>query len=280
MTQSDSLLYSYCAYLNPAVPMNNRRIRSLLGAIFFIFFITPPVYAFATAPGIIERTGERVPLDAPFRDESGKTVTLGELMQGPAVLSFAYFGCKDQCNTVLSNLANTLGRTDTDPGKDFLVLTVSFDEQDSPEDAAYKKKNYMLAAQRPIDQGAWRFLTGGKASIEALTGSVGYSFRKTEKGYDHPAALAVLSPDGRIIRYIYGNSYLPADIEMALLEASEGRITASIKKAILFCFSEEPGARAYFVSALRAVGVGTLVFAAGLFIYLAASGRSGKKDPR
>ena len=220
-----------------------------------------------------------MPLEAAFRDESGKSVALGNLLEGPTVLSFAYFGCKDQCNTVLANLANTLGRTNGTPGKDFLVLTVSFDERDTPQDAAYKKRNYMPAVQRPMTDGAWRFLTGDRASIEALTGAVGFGFRKTEKGFDHAAALAVLSPDGRIIRYIYGNSYLPADIEMALLEASEGRITASIKKAILLCFSDEPGARAYFISTLRAVGVGTLVFAAGLFIYL-TSGRPGKKDPR
>lgn len=259
--------------------MNNRRLHSLLSVIFFIFLITPSIYAYEAAPGITEKTGERVPLDASFRDESGKSVTLGNLLEGPAILSFAYFGCKDQCNTVLSNLAGALGRTNGAPGKDFLVLTVSFDENDSPLDALNKKRNYMLAAQRPMSDGAWRFLTGDKTSVEALTGAVGYSFRKTEKGYDHPAALAVLSPDGRIIRYIYGNSYLPADIEMALLEASEGRITASIKKAILLCFSDEPGARAYFISVLRAVGVGTLAFAAGLFIYLTA-GKPGKKDPR
>lgn len=259
--------------------MNNRRINSLLVAIFFIFLITPSIYADEAAPGITEKTGGSVPLEAAFRDESGNSVTLGNLLDRPAILSFAYFGCKDQCNTVLSNLANTLGRTNGIPGKDFLVLTVSFDEHDSPLDALNKKRNYMLAAQRPMTDGAWRFLTGDRASIEALTGAVGYSFRKTEKGYDHPAALAVLSPDGRIIRYIYGNSYLPADIEMALLEASEGRITASIKKAILLCFSDEPGARAYFISVLRAVGVGTLVFAGGLFIYL-TSGKPGKKDPR
>jgi protein SCO1/2 len=258
---------------------NRRRIQSLLNVILFIFLITPAVYASGSAPGITEKTGESVPLDAVFKDESGKNVTLGDLLDRPAVLSFAYFGCKDQCNTVLSNLANSLGRTNRPPGQDFVVLTVSFDENDSPMNALNKKRNYMLAAQRPMTDTAWRFLTGDSASIEALTGAVGFGFRKTEKGFDHAAALAVLSPDGRIIRYIYGNSYLPADIEMALLEASEGRITASIKKAILLCFSDEPGARAYFISTLRAVGVGTLVFAAGLFIYL-TSGRPGKKDPR
>jgi protein SCO1/2 len=260
--------------------MKERRILSLLSAIFLILVIVPSIYAIEAAPEITERTGEVVPLEAVFRDESGRSVTLGAMLGKPAVLSFAYFGCKDQCNTVLSNLAYSLGRTGLAPGKDFLALTVSFNEADTPGDAAYKKKNYMKAAQRPMTDGAWRFLTGDKASIEALTGAVGFGFRKTEKGYDHPAALAVLSADGRIIRYIYGNSYVPADIEMALREASEGRVTASIKRAIVFCFSDEPGARAYVVSVLRGAGVATLVGAAALLIYLTASGRPGKKDPR
>jgi protein SCO1/2 len=259
--------------------MNERRIRSLLGAIFFIFFITSSACAIEAAPEITERTGEQVPLDAVFMDESGKSVALGEMLGKPAVLSFAYFGCKDQCNTVLSNLAYSLGKTGRVPGKDFLALTVSFNEQDTPADASYKKRNYMKAAMRPIGDGAWRFLTGGKSSIEALTGAAGFGFRKTANGYDHPAALMVLSSDGRIIRYIYGNSYVPADVEMALLEASEGRITASIKRAIVLCFSDEPGARAYVVGVLRTVGVTTLVGAAVLLIYLTASGRPGRKDP-
>lgn len=277
MTQTHSLIYLEM-YL-PRVPMNNRRIQSLLCAVLLIFSMTQFANG-AQAPGLTERTGEQVPLGVSFRDESGGSVTLGQLLTKPAVLSFAYFGCEDQCNTVLSNLASALGRTKGTPGEDFLVLTVSFDDQDTPEDAAYKKKNYTLAAGRRMGDGAWRFLTGGHDSIEALTAAAGFSFRKTEKGFDHPAALAVLSSDGRIIRYIYGNSYLPADIEMALLEASEGRVTASIKKAIRLCFSSEPGGRAYFVSVLRAAGVGTLVFAAIFFIYVTASNRPGKKDPR
>lgn len=239
-----------------------------------------PLYALEAAPGVIEKTGERVPLEALFTDETGKSVSLGALLGKPAILSFAYFSCKDQCNTVLSNLASALGRTASAPGEDFLVLTVSFDDEDTRKEAAYKKKNYMSAAGRPMDEGAWRFLTGQRASIEALTGAVGFGFRKTANGYDHPAALAVLSADGRIIRYVYGSSYLPADLEMALKEAGEGRITASIKKAARFCFSTEPGGRSYLASVLRVAGLSTIVAVAGLFIYLKGFGRSGKKDKR
>lgn len=235
--------------------------------------------SWAAAPGITEKPGETVPLDAAFRDESGNTVSIGSLMGKPAILSFAYFNCEDVCNTALSNIADTLGRMDSSPGKDFVVLTVSIDEADGPGDASYKKKNYTKAAGRQMDEGAWRFLTGERASIEAITGAVGFGFAKTEKGFDHPAALAILSSDGRIIRYIYGSSYLPADIEMALIEAREGRLAASIKRALVFCFSDEPGGRAYAKGVLKAAGVATLVFAAGLYIYLAASRKPWKKDP-
>lgn len=246
-------------------------------AVFYILLLAPQPCS--GEAGVIERPGEKVPLEAAFTDESGKPVTLGGLMGKPAVLSFAYFNCKDICNTALSNMAQMLGRIGSEPGKDFVVLTVSFDEADGPRDAAYKKRNYMLASGRPMDDGAWRFLTGNRSSIEAVTKAAGFEFAKTAKGFDHPAALAVLSADGRIIRYIYGSSYLPADIEMALLEAREGRISASIKKALAFCFSDEPGGRTYVKGVLKAVGVATLVFAAVLFIYLTASGRPGNKDP-
>ena len=260
--------------------IRKRHISGLICLIFFMLIQVPPLYALEAAPGVIERTGERVQLDALFIDETGKSVALGALLGKPAILSFAYFSCKDQCNTVLSNLASALGRMSSAPGEDFLVLTVSFDDEDTRKEAAYKKKNYMSAAGRPMDEGAWRFLTGQRASIEALTGAVGFAFRKTAHGYDHPAALAILSADGRIIRYVYGSSYLPADLEMALMEAREGRITASIKKAARFCFSSEPGGRSYLVSVLRVAGLSTLALVAGLFIYLKGFGRAGKKDKR
>ncbi len=259
--------------------MDNRRVKSLLFAFILAISITQQAYALEAPPGVTERTGQTLPLEAPFVDDNGEAVTLGGLIDRPTVLSFAYFGCTDQCNTVLSSLAAAIGRTGGRPGADYLVLTVSFDESDTPRDAAEKKRDYTLGAGRQMDGKAWRFLTGGKDSIAALAGAAGFSFRRTEKGFDHPAALAVLSPDGRITRYIYGNSYLPSDIEMAIEEAAEGRITASIKKALL-CFSSEPEGRANALRVLRAAGVATLVFAALFFIYVTSFKKPGKKDPR
>lgn len=260
--------------------MSCSRVQSLLFAFILAVSMTRYAYGLEAAPGVTERTGQTVPLGASFTDERGAAVTLGGLIDRPTVLSFAYFGCADQCNTVLASLARAVGRTGGQPGKDYLVLTISFDETDTPEDAAEKKKGYTLASGRPMDAAAWRFLTGGKDSIEALTGAAGFSFRRTGDGFDHPAALAVLSPEGRITRYIYGNSFVASDMEMALSEASEGRITASIKKSLLLCFSSEPEGRGAALTVLRAAGVATLVFAAVFFIYVTAFSKPGKRDPR
>lgn len=267
----------------------SRHVYGLVGLFLLIAALAQPLCASEQAPGVIEKTGDFLPLSAVFTDEAGKSVSLGALLGKPAVLSFAYFSCKDQCNTVLSNLASSLGRMTPVPGEDFQVLTVSFDNRDTRHEAAHKRKNYISAAGRPMTDGAWRFLTGADASIEALTNAVGFGFRKTADGYDHPAALAVVSADGRIIRYFYGSSFLPADLEMALIEAKEGRITASIKKAARFCFGGEPGGRALFTSVLRWAGISTLALAAGLYFYISVSnkpgrpgrpGRPGKKDRR
>lgn len=256
--------------------MKIKDMRILLAALFVLLAAS---WGLAGVPGITERTGEKVPLEAPFVDSSGAPTTLGAVMEGPAILSFAYFGCEDICSTALSNLAGTLGRTTTPPGEGFTVITVSIDDNDGPAEALGKKKNFVKATGRAIGEGAWRFLTGERASIDALAGAAGFGFDKTEKGYDHPGALIVLASDGTITKYIYGISYLPADIEMAVLEAREGRLAASVKRAIRWCFSDAPAGRAYAQGVLTAVGVGTLVAASGLFIYLAARRRPGRKDP-
>jgi len=239
-----------------------------------LFFF--PVCALA-APGIAERPGGMLPIDRTFLDETGRSVTLGSLIDRPVVLSFAYFGCKDVCNTYLANLADTFGRMDSKMGRDFTAITMSFDERDTPEDAAYKKGNFLKASASPIPDGAWRFLVGGPDSIDAVTKAAGYEFARAAEGFNHPGALVVLSADGKIIRYFYGGRVLPADLEMALLEARDGRVTASIKKAVQFCYRIIPEAREGFFQVLRYAGLATLVFSAVFLIWL-ATGRQGKRE--
>ncbi|OGQ62260.1 MAG: hypothetical protein A3I81_04955 [Deltaproteobacteria bacterium RIFCSPLOWO2_02_FULL_55_12] len=236
-----------------------------------MFLLAYPAYSRAE---VVERPGEKVSMGQAFIDESGARVTLGSLIDRPTILSFAYFGCKDMCNTLLANLADSLGRLDAIPGQDYRVITVSFDERDTPEEAAYKKQNLLKAVGSPFPEGAWSFLTGSPEAIGALTGSTGYEFSRAGRGYNHSGALVALSPDGRIIRYFYGGSYLPADLKMAIVEGREGRVTASIRKAVTYCYSLVPEGRGFAFAFIRYAGLGTLLFAAAFIIWL--SGKPGR----
>lgn len=255
-------------------------LKIWLCAVLFSAFLspTPSIGGDKAGNGVEERSGQMLPLDTAFRDEAGSTVSLRDLIDKPTVISFAYFSCNDQCNTVQSNVASVLGRLDARPGRDYTALTISIDETDTPSSALHKKRNFIKAAGSAFPEGAWRFLTGGPESIRAVTGAAGFEFTKTAEGFNHPAVLMVVSPEGRINRYLYGAAYLPFDLKMAIIEASEGKALPSIKKAILFCYSYDPESRRYVFDILRVTGLGTLFFAGGLFVYLTAVRKSGRNN--
>jgi protein SCO1/2 len=151
---------------------------------------------------------------------------------------------------------------------DYRVITISFDERDKPAAAFQKKKDYIKAIGKPLPEGAWKFLTGDHDSISKLTDSVGFKFIKKDGDFLHPGTLIALSPDGKIIRYLYGVRFLPFDLKMALREASAGRPGSAIRSALLFCFSYDPEGRRYVFNILKVGGTLTLVMALGFFIFL------------
>lgn len=224
--------------------------------------------------GIYEKSGENVPLDLTFFDESGNKVDLRHLINRPTILVLAYYGCSDICSNVLTNVAGLLGKLKADPERDYSVITVSFDEKDTPTEALQKKEDYIRAIDKPFPRDAWRFLTGDLENIRKLTGSVGFKFQRQGDGFQHPATLIVLSPEGKIIRYLYGTTYLPFDVLMALSEASVGRTGPAIPRALLFCYRYDPQGRTYVFNILRVTGVVTLLSAAAFIIYLTSSNRS------
>ncbi len=173
--------------------------------------------------GIKERLGETIPLDLSFYDETGKVVQFGSLIDKPTILSLTYYSCSNLCDNISSAVAGLLGRLQSEPGKDYSVITVSFDERDTPADALQKKGDFIKEIGRPFPEKEWRFLTGNSENITRLSDSVGFKFLREGDGFRHPAALIVLSPKGRIIRYLYGTTYLPFDVLMALSEASIDR---------------------------------------------------------
>jgi protein SCO1/2 len=167
-------------------------------------------------------------------------------------------------------------------GKDFRVITVSFDDRDTPEIAAHKQANYLQELTRPVTLADWRFLTGDATSTRRLADSVGFRFKKLGNDFVHPAALMLLSPMGKITRYMYGITYLPADLEMAVGEAARGEVQPTINKWLEFCFSYDPKGRRYVLSATRIAG--SFVLAAAIafasFLFFKSKPKSTAAEPR
>ena len=196
--------------------------------------------------GVNEKLGAEVPLDLTFINEQSKQVTLKELMDGkPTLLTLNYFRCAGICSPQLNDMAKMLSRLHLAENTDYKVVTVDFAEDETPELAREKKKNLLHSMERTYVQDAWHFVIGENNSSGKLAQSVGFKFKKTvakngRVDYIHGATIIVLSPTGKITRYMNGIEQLSTDVKMALKEAKEERVTPTITKNSPYCFSEKP----------------------------------------
>ena len=230
--------------------------------------------------GVVEKLGQRVPLDLVFQDEDGKPVTLAGIVDKPTLLTLNYFRCAGICSPLLNGIAEVANRTNAVPGKDFQVLTVSFDDRDTPEIAARKRANYLQQMTRPFPPGAWRFLTGESAASKALATAVGFNWKRVGDDFVHAGVAIFLSPTGVVTRYLYGTTFLPADIELAASEAARGEARPSITKWLKFCFNYDPEGRRYVVNFTRVGATITISLAAVFALILVVKGRKTTRDPK
>ncbi len=236
--------------------------------------------------GVDEKLGQEVALDAVLIDEQGNTVTLGELIDKPTLLTLNYFSCAGICTPLLNGVLNMLNKIELEPGVDFQVITVSFDDRDTAEMARQKKTNFLKNMKRPFRPHGWRFLTGESATTKRVADSVGFKFEQVqneavkEGWYDfiHPGVIMMLSPEGMVTRYLYGISFLPADVEMAVGEAVRGEARPAISRILQICFSYDPEGRRYVFNITRVMGVAVITLALGFVGFLAYQGRSRKKS--
>ena len=212
--------------------------------------------------GIDQKLDAQLPLDLTFRDETGRTVELGEYFgDKPVVLSLVYFSCPMLCTMVENGVLNTLETLKFDVGDEFNVLTVSFDPKDTPQDAAAKKRVYVgLYGRKKASQG-WHFLTGDEPSIQALTKAVGFRYNyDPETGqYAHATAIMVLTPQGKLSRYFYGIQYPAGDLRLALVEASNNKIGNPVDELLLFCCQYNPATGRYGLIISRALQIAGLI---------------------
>ncbi len=189
-----------------------------------------------------EKTGGFVPLASRFIDEEGNGVSLADIIDRPTLLLPIYFYCPSACSQNLANLATSLRLLKSLPGKDFRVIAYSFNERETADDARRAKKNYLKLAGESFPAGEWRYLTGSREAVMALSTAIGYRFQKMEdETYIHPSALVALAGDGKIIRYVYG-TFIPGDIDMAIADAAKGTPSLSVKRLLGMCFGGDPDA--------------------------------------
>jgi len=221
--------------------------------------------------GISQNLGTQISPDLAFRDETGKSVRLGDYFgKKPIVLSLVYFDCPALCTEVLNGELRTMKAISLDLGKDFDAVTVSFEPKDTPALAKAKRDVYAGQYGRPGAADHWHFLTGDQPSIDALTSAAGfqYAYDASARQYAHAAAILVLTPGGRIDRYFYGVIYPARDVRLGLVEASEGKIGTVTDHAMLYCYQYDPMTGKYgivIMNVLRAAG-GLTVLLLGLFM--------------
>jgi len=234
---------------------------------------TPPPFSVEEV-GIDEKLGQVAALDGAFKDESGNTVSLRTLINKPTILTLNYFRCAGICTPQLNGVVDVLNQTKAEPGKDFQVITVSFDERDTPEIAFQKRTNYLREITRPFPPAAWRFLTADAATSKALADSVGFKFKKQGDDFIHAGAIMFLSPKGEVTRYMYGVTYLPADLQLAVQEASRSEARPTINKWLKICFSYDPAGRRYVVNFTR---IGAIIVLGGALVFLLVLLRKGRR---
>lgn len=227
-----------------------------------------------------QRLNTRLPLDLPWVDEHGAGIELGHCFDGrPVILILGYYECPMLCSLVLNGLVKGLQELKLEAGRDFNVVMVSIDPEESPALAAAKKRTYLKRYGHTRAASGWHFLTGDENAIRQITRETGfhYAYDASLGQYAHPSGLIVLTPHGEVSRYLFGVEYPAKELDAALREAGSGRIGSPIRQFILLCFHYQPLTGKYgdlIMSAVRASGIVTILGVAGLIVRLGLQRRA------
>ncbi len=226
--------------------------------------------------GISEHLDRFVP-DVALIDRDSSQVQLADLINKPTVISFVYYNCPGLCSPLLDGIAEMIEKTDLELGADYQVLTISFNPEDTPSLGRSKKKNYTAQITKDANtRDHWIWLTADSATIYTITQAMGFHYKREGKEFAHAAAIMFLSPEGKITRYLYGTYFLPFDVKMAAIEASEGRSSPTINKVLRFCFNYDAKGRRYVFNINKITGAVVLSGALIFFLTLVFKKRGTK----
>lgn len=253
-----------------------KKIRITL--ILFFSIIMPSLVLSQARVGIEEKLGKNIPLDAVFTTSDGRTIALKDIINKPTAISLVYYHCPGICSPLLTSLGEVVDNVQMKPGEEFQIISLSFDHNETPEQAKEWKRNYFAAMDKTFPEDAWLFLTGDSINIAKVTDAVGFYFKSDGRNdYMHPPVTVVVSPDGKITRYLMGSTFLPFDLKMAFIEASKGIPTSTINKALEFCFSYDPEGGQYVFNVTKIVGGAMIIFALSFLTFLIVKGRNTKE---
>jgi len=232
---------------------------------------------------IEQKLDQQLPLDLVFRDENGQPVKLGQYFgQKPVVVALVYYDCPMLCTQVLNGMVTSFRVLPFQPGKEFDVVTVSFDPRETSALAAAKKKlyvDYLPEKMRPTASNGWHFLTGDQASITRLTDAVGFRYRYDEatKQFAHASAIMVTTAQGRLSHYFYGIEYAPRDLRLALIESSANKIGSPVDQLLLYCYHYDPATGKYGAAVMKIMRVAGVITVLSIIAMLMALKRRSPK---
>ena len=228
---------------------------------------------------IEQKLDQQLPLDLVFRDETGREVKLGQYFgQKPVVLAFVYYDCPMLCTQVLNGMVTSFRVLPFQVGKEFDVVTISFDPRETPELAQKKKQvyvNYLPEKMRAGAASGWHFLTGDQENIAKITDAAGFRYRYDEKTqqFAHASAIMLTTPHGKLSRYYYGIEYPARDVRLGLIESSANKIGSPVEQLLLYCYHYDPATGRYgliVMRVMRIAGVITLLGIAAMLLLLKA----------
>jgi protein SCO1 len=233
---------------------------------------------------VVEKLNAKIDLDLVFRDEEGRKIPLRQFFDGrrPVLLTLNYANCPSLCGLQLNGLVDVLSEMEMLPGEEFEIVTVSIDPREKPIDAKVKKAEFIRRLGRPKAARGWHFMVGERRDIEKLADSVGfgYGYDKKTGDYAHAAVCMLMTPAGRVSRYIYGHRFVPQTMRLSLVEASEGKIGTTTDRILLYCYVFDPDTGVYTKQAFRIVqlvGVVSLLLVGGFLLFLWRRERSRKR---
>lgn len=221
--------------------------------------------------GFEEKQGQYIDLNVKLLNESGDSVLVKDLINKPTILNLVYYRCPGTCSPLMWGISKFIDDVDLELGKDYQVITISFDPSETIDLGIKKKASYYSTMKKKESEAGWLFFVSDSLNIARLTQSIGFNFKKVNNEFVHPTGLIALASDGKIVRYLRGIDFLPFDIKITMVEAAEGKIGPSINRLLAICYSYDDQGNKFVFNVTRVSAIVILFFVALIFLYLAFS---------